>query len=54
MKKVKIVNSGCDDNTTFELLVTDAEREFIEQFCAANNKASRGGCQPTLEVIVLD
>ena len=54
MKKVKIVNSGCDDDTTFELPVTDAEHEFIERLCAANNKASRRACQPTLEVIVLD
>ena len=50
MKKYIIRNVGCDDETEFEIELTDEQLEFIIKLFDKNNIIADGGCQPELYI----
>ena len=50
MKKYIIKNIGCDDETEFEIELTDEQLEFIIKLFDKNNIIADGGCQPELYI----
>ena len=50
MKKYLVNNIGCDDETLFEIELTNEELQIITKFIELNNKNSTGGCQPIIEL----
>lgn len=54
MKTVKIINTGCDADTVFEMNLTDEQYDFVVKLCEANNEVAKAHCQPTLEVVFID
>lgn len=50
MRKFRITVSGCDDSTTIEKKLTDAELRLIEVVAHEITEASEYGCMPTMEV----
>ena len=54
MKKYIIRNVGCDDETEFEIELTDEQLEFIIKLFDKNNKIADCGCQPKLYIYNYD
>lgn len=54
MKKYIIRNVGCDDETEFEIELTDEQLEFITKLFDKNNIAADGSCQPELYIYNYD
>lgn len=54
MKNVRVYLEGCDDITTFEIEVTEAQYVFLTTLVMLSNDASEYGCQPAMKVRVLD
>ena len=50
MAKLWISLCGCDDTTTFQMEVTEAEKAFVERMCALSVETSTYGCEPTMEI----
>jgi hypothetical protein len=50
MKKYLIENMGCDDETDFEIELTDEELEIILKFIKLNNENATGHCQPVIGI----
>lgn len=51
MKSYIIKNVGCDDTTTFEIILDDEELNTIISFAIKNNKSKDDYCQPYIEII---
>lgn len=54
MKKYIIRNVGCDDETEFEIELTDEQLEFIIKLFDKNNIVADEGCQPELYIYNYD
>ena len=50
MKKYHITNQGCDDETEFNIELTDEEFKTIIKLFDANNKQADYGCKPHLYI----
>lgn len=54
MKKYIIRNVGCDDETEFEIKLTNEQLEFIIELFDKNNIMADGSCQPKLYIYNYD
>jgi hypothetical protein len=48
--KYRITVTGCDDDNTVDLDLTDAEVTFAKRLAEALTEASQYGCQPRMRV----
>lgn len=48
--KVLIENVGCDDTTSTIMELEQKELDVLIRFAKANNKNSKYGCQPNIEI----
>lgn len=49
-KRYEICLKGCDDDTTFEMILSDNEAKTIKMICEASVQCSTYGCQPIMEM----
>lgn len=49
MGKYEITLMGCDDNTTFEIELTETEKELVDKLCRISKETSTYGCMPIME-----
>lgn len=50
MKKYKIINSGCDDETEGVFELTEEQYEFLNTLFGELNKNSTCGCMPKIYI----
>ena len=48
MKYYTIINSGCDDDTEFQIELSDEQLEFVIKLFERNNINADYGCRPSL------
>lgn len=46
----RITVSGCDDQTEFDMALTDNEARLLADVSQRSKEASEYGCQPTIEI----
>lgn len=48
MKTYEICLMGCDDETRFNMELTDTELELVQRICKLSEETSDYGCMPTM------
>ena len=48
--KYEISLNGCDDSTTFNMMLDIDEYLLIDKMCKLSEKTSNYGCMPTMEI----